>query len=264
MKKPFDTNFHQVMTAVCYDLMNQYAPTLIYTQSDEINMIFFPRTAEIKIDGEVETRFIEPIFNGNVQEIVSCFSAYASVRLNYWLDETFCKEYQKDQLRENTITEDKKSGVEARKYDEKTYEKILDMTHFFAGRVFQLPDADEVYNHILWRQTDCIRNSVAAYAKQFYDDKELDGNSTTQKILMIRRAHGEWADSHVAFRQGMFFKKARVEVEGTMRSRIMSFTIDLTLLSPAQKSNFLVSLQKHQLVSEDFNTLQSSSSKSSM
>lgn len=252
LNKPFDSNLYKTMVGVCYDLMSKFSPSLIYTQSDEITLIFFPRTLERKTDAGTEICYIEPIHKGRIQKIASVFAAYASVRLNYWLDHYFCAEYTKDGMRE----------ADSKVYSEGVYEKVLNMEHYFDARVFQLPNADEVYNNLLWRQLDCIRESVYGCARTFYNDKELENSSTIQKISMIRKAHGEWADMHVSYRQGTFFKKARVEVEGNMRSRTMSFTLDFTLLDEVQKNNLLKSLQHQHLTPEDFKILDYSSKSS--
>lgn len=57
----------------------------------------------------------------------------------------------------------------------------IDRIANFDSRVFQVPSHTEVYNYILWRQQDAIRNSISACAQALYSPKQLNGKN---QILM--------------------------------------------------------------------------------
>lgn len=70
--QPFDADFSDAMINVCVDLCKEFHPDLIYTQSDEITMVFFQ-------DRNTKGHIPEPIFSGKVQKITSIFASLTSV-----------------------------------------------------------------------------------------------------------------------------------------------------------------------------------------
>lgn len=46
---------------------------------------------------------------------------------------------------------------------------------FFDSRVFCIPERTEVYNYFLWRQRDCVRNSIMSLGQAHFSHKELHG-----------------------------------------------------------------------------------------
>lgn len=65
----------------------------------------------------------------------------------------------------------------------------------FDARVFTIPDVVEVANYFLWRQRDCVRNSVTMAAQAIFSHKQLHGVSTNQMQEMLWSQHGiNWND----------------------------------------------------------------------
>jgi tRNA(His) guanylyltransferase len=73
----------------------------------------------------------------------------------------------------------------------------------FDARVFTIADPVEVANYFLWRQRDCVRNSIAMAAQAQFSHRELHGVSTTQAKEKLRTERGiNWDDYPTEVRQG--------------------------------------------------------------
>lgn len=69
--------------------------------------------------------------------------------------------------------------------------KIFSGTHkraVFDSRAFVLPES-EISNYFIWRQRDCIRNSINTIAQNLFSQKELHGKNLDQvKQLLLDKA----------------------------------------------------------------------------
>jgi tRNA(His) 5'-end guanylyltransferase len=61
----------------------------------------------------------------------------------------------------------------------------------FDARAFVLP-IEEVCNYFIWRQKDCIRNSVSMLAQSVFSHKELQGKSRKEMMEMLIVANNPW------------------------------------------------------------------------
>ena len=73
---------------------------------------------------------------------------------------------------------------------------------FFDSRVFTLPYETEVENYFLWRQQDCIRNSIQSVAQSLYSHKELKGKNCNQLQEMIFQKNINWFDYEPKYKRG--------------------------------------------------------------
>ena len=65
----------------------------------------------------------------------------------------------------------------------------------FDGRVFTIPSAVEVANYFLWRQRDCLRNSVSMAAQAHFSHKHLHGLSGGEMQELLWSQKGvNWND----------------------------------------------------------------------
>ena len=62
----------------------------------------------------------------------------------------------------------------------------------FDSRITVLPNDKEVFCNILFRQNDCIRNSISQYARQFYSTKELKSKSREDQLKMMLDKGFDW------------------------------------------------------------------------
>lgn len=73
----------------------------------------------------------------------------------------------------------------------------------FDARVFTIPDPVEVANYFLWRQRDCVRNSITMAAQSKFSHKQLHGKSTGDMQEMLWSQHGiNWNDYPAGAKRG--------------------------------------------------------------
>jgi len=72
----------------------------------------------------------------------------------------------------------------------------------FDSRVFQIPEWTEVENYFIWRQQDCVRNSISSVAQSLYSHKELNGRNTTEMQEMIFQKGINWNDYDPRYKRG--------------------------------------------------------------
>jgi len=81
----------------------------------------------------------------------------------------------------------------------------------FDSRVFTVPDRTEVMNYFLWRQRDCIRNSIHMVARSLCSHKELQGLNTEQLQEKIYEKTGSsWADYEDRLKRGRVIKRLSI------------------------------------------------------
>lgn len=167
LEKPFSTMLLRCMTQTCIAIGEEFNPFVIYTQSDEITVVFLPN---------------HDMFSNTVQKYISNLSAYASVIFN-------------NQVQENIPSK-----------------KSLNPT--FDCRVFQLSSMQEVYENILWRQIDAMKNSVSLLASSYFSVKELANKNTSDRKKMLLEKNVDWYSYNIQiphFTRGAFFKKVYKE-----------------------------------------------------
>lgn len=77
----------------------------------------------------------------------------------------------------------------------------------FDSRVFTVPELVEVENAFLWRQKDCVRNSISMVAQSLYSPKELNGKDQNQMQEMIFQKGLNWNDLSAWKKRGRFAYK---------------------------------------------------------
>ena len=138
--KPFDENFYKIITNVCLDIFNQFAPKFIYAFSDEISIL---------LD--------EIPFSGRVEKINSVFASLASSSFTYYLLNDYSNEFNLDKLSNN--------------------ERNIVFPISFDSRIIPIDDAS-ISDYFKWRQDECWRNCINGYGiwalKKEYDKEEAN------------------------------------------------------------------------------------------
>jgi tRNA(His) 5'-end guanylyltransferase len=178
-ERPFDEAFMAVMDATAAALCKEMSgAALAYTQSDEISVL-------LTDFGSVHA---EPWFGGVVQKAVSLAAATATAEFNHlaW-----------------------RADSDGR----------LRVPHFratFDARVFTIPDPVEVANYFVWRQQDCVRNSVSMAAQAYFSHKRLHGlNGGQMQELLWQEKQVNWNDYPEGARRGRLCHRVAAEEEVT-------------------------------------------------
>jgi tRNA(His) guanylyltransferase len=108
---------------------------------------------------------VEPWFGNNIQKIVSVLASVATATFNA------------------------------------NYKHPNGKFALFDARAFNIP-ADDVCNYFLWRQQDCMRNSISVTARSHFSQKQLSGKSGPQMIQMMADKGFNYSDIELGYRQG--------------------------------------------------------------
>ena len=81
----------------------------------------------------------------------------------------------------------------------------------FDCRIFVVPSAIEVYNYMVWRQQDCIKNSISSATYYLIGEKLGRGttrnlihnlNGEQRKALLLKECNKDWNDFPAEFKYG--------------------------------------------------------------
>ena len=91
---------------------------------------------------------------------------------------------------------------------------------YFDARVFTIPDPTEVKNYFVWRQRDCVRNSIMSLAQAHFSHKQLHGKNTDELQEMLwSEKRINWADENSVFKNGALVTRTTHTRNGATRSQ---------------------------------------------
>ena len=187
--KPFDEIFSETMCETMLYLCRNIAHCILgYTQSDEITLVL----------ADYETDVSKPWLDNRLQKLCSISASMATAVFNRIFE-------AKVNSRLNRLTQYKSGYI-----SQKTGEIELAT---FDSRCFNLPDY-EVVNCLIWRQSDAIRNSVAAMAQSIFSRSELHKKGVTEMREMIREKTGvAWESIPIGYQRGFCAVRKVVPVQ---------------------------------------------------
>lgn len=183
LDKPFDVDLSEAMNQTAMALCDEFNCKFAYTQSDEISLVI----TEI---GNLEA---EPMFGNNLQKLCSLTASVATAKFN----EVWNLQYANGLIDE--IKEQNWGTLTKLKFPKQA---------FFDSRVFVVPNANEVMNHMVWRQQDATRNSVSMAAHALCGHNACMNKSGAEKQDMMMLEKGvNWNDYPVKFKRGVVIYK---------------------------------------------------------
>ncbi|KAJ4461288.1 putative tRNAHis guanylyltransferase [Paratrimastix pyriformis] len=203
-QKPFDLRITKAMAATCADLMKNFNPRFIFTQSDEITMVFPPTS--LGKTGEPE----KMMFDGRVEKLVSLTAGYCSARFNYHLAR-FANTAKSPVISAAPAAPAPATATAPLEQNSKEAAQIaraLSGTAFFDSRIFNVPNMLEAANAVLWRCHDCIKNSVAMLAQAHVPHKLLVGVPREGQLALLEERGVSWErDLPPYWKYGLLFKR---------------------------------------------------------
>ena len=167
--KPFDDYFKELMECTMEYLVKNISGCVCgYTQSDEITLLLTDKKSK-GMEGWFDYRF-----DKMCSISAGMASAFFNVNFKNYLD------------------------VVLKYVGEYPYP-------VFDCRIWQVPNDDEVCNVFLWRQRDCIRNSILQYAQSFFSHNEMMNKNVDALIDMIADKGGNWNDLSDSIKYGTFY-----------------------------------------------------------
>jgi tRNA(His) 5'-end guanylyltransferase len=135
---------------------------------------------------DFQTHETEPWMGGNLQKIVSLSAAIVSVAFN----------------RQLAADPPAKPPV-------------------FDSRVWTMSDPNEVANYFIWRQRDCVKNSITMAAQAYCSHKELDRLNSNERQELLFTKHGiNWNDYPAGQKRGrVVVKETYAGPEESIRTR---------------------------------------------
>lgn len=188
-KRPFDDILINCMDETAKYLCDSIqGAKFAYVQSDEISIYF---TDTDSFDQQLW-------FKGNIQKIVSVAASKAAAKFNHIM---FIEKMK-------SITQIH-NDIPSPGYNQRDFKNIVEDIKLaeFDARVYQLPNKDEMINAFIWRQQDCIRNSISAVAQYRFSHKELHKKSTKDMKEMLNSVNDPWENYGKQYRNGRFIMK---------------------------------------------------------
>jgi len=172
--KPNDERIHRVMVRTTQELVIRFKPSIAFTCSDEITLVF-------PVDDE-QKKVLNMPFGGRIVKICTIMSGVAS--------SCFYKH----------IIEETKEHPNLLRHVEKT------LPHFDA-RAFNVPENYELVNNIKWRHLfDYRRNSISGLAHRHYGSKAIHGLHSDQLIAKLLEKGIDWNLCENWYKWGAFVK----------------------------------------------------------
>ena len=160
--KPFDVVLQSALNETMKQLFHKVSTANFgYAQSDEISLLLI----------DYKNLDTSQYFGGTVQKIVSVVASEATTIFNHEIFKLG------DKVPEN---------------------KLFRAT--FDARVFSIPERD-VANYFIWRQKDCLRNSVLSKALAYFSPNQIKGKKNTETIEMLENLAKERNDLSIQWQQ---------------------------------------------------------------
>lgn len=93
----------------------------------------------------------------------------------------------------------------------------------FDARVFTIADPVEVANYLLWRQRDCVKNSVGQLARCVLGHRAIVNMNSTRRREALATAGHPWEKLEPHLRRGWLIRKITVTEDELVRSRWEAF-----------------------------------------
>lgn len=159
-KRPFDETFINLMNETAKYVCEKVSGCkLAYVQSDEINLVLYDDFEK------------DPFFGNRLCKLQSIIASIATSKFNQL---AFI-----ELLKDNNCHKDDVINMIA---NSSLYE--------FDCKVWNVPNVNDAFAGILYRQNDCIRNSKEAVAQNYFSHKTLHGKKTEEQIELVKEFFG--------------------------------------------------------------------------
>lgn len=186
-KRPFDYIMTESMQRTMKYLCEKISGCVLgYTQSDEITLLL--------IDYKTTTQ--QPYFGYVKRKVETISASMATMAFNNAFAEVLMEEIGKESIKATTQEELKQIGYRYEKYINKSGKAMFD------SRAFNIPEF-EVVNEFIWRQQDCVRNSIQSVGHANFSDKRMykKNMGQIQDMLMLEKGIN-WNDFPIHLKRG--------------------------------------------------------------
>lgn len=183
-KTPFDDDFIFMMNETAkYLCENISGCKFAYVQSDEISLIV----------SCFENKKSEPFFDYRINKILSLTASMATAKFNrLWTQSILdfpCSDSDKNII----------------------FNKLPLVT--FDCKAWEIDNYYDVVDWLIYRQNDCVRNSINQTAYSVFSHKELEGLKTQERLVKLLGKGIHWGDFDDGVKYGRFIYKVKIVTE---------------------------------------------------
>ena len=206
-KKPFDEDFIRMMNETTKYLCENIQGALCgYCQSDEIHIVIsdFVKPYKLHEDNAITQSDKEGVssafFQYRTSKILSIVASLATSKFNQLMMD-YRLSHLDSESAGNTIEQCRNAILNSPLYE-------------FDCKVWNLPNQNDVYAWLLYRQLDCIRNSKQQLAQTYLSHKTLSKKHTDEQIEMLKEQKGiDWHELRDGLKNGRIVYKAEFHYE---------------------------------------------------
>lgn len=194
-KKPFDDNFIEMMNETTkYLCKNIQGVVLGYVQSDEISLVL----------QDFKNINTTAWFDGNVQKIASISASMATAVFNSLIRNYLTKAREENKKMFNCGMITKEIYIaETIKY------QYFSGFAFFDSRCFTISKDFEVYNYLVWRNKDCIRNSILSLSQHTIGKHRTENKNCGELKEILKDKNKDWNLYDDCYKYGRIVLKKR-------------------------------------------------------
>lgn len=192
-QKPFDDEFIRMMNETAeYVCKNVQGCKFAYVQSDEISFVLT----------DFDTPTTDAFFSNRLSKMQSIIASLATARFNQLM---MCY-----QLNKHTYDED-----EIGLFGSNDCLRLIENSQLyqFDCKCWNVPNYNDVFAWLLYRQNDCLKNSKQQTAQTYLPHKELLGKNTDEQIALLKETKNiDWNDFSNDRKYGRFIWKEEVQL----------------------------------------------------
>ena len=198
MEKPYDTAMADAMLATAARLLDAFNPDFVYTQSDEITMVFGPDRA-IPYDGRLQ----------------KMASAYAGKATAFFKDEALMRFSGGVSELRQAVEGDSEHLADAVKAFLRLFDRTARSAPAFDGRAVSAT-REMAALFLVWREIDARRNAALGAGRAAFEQGQLAGKKPGDiKDMLLDLGVDFYGQYPNHFRRGTFMRKRKVEMRLT-------------------------------------------------
>lgn len=201
--KPFDRDFGRMMDETTKYLCENIQGALLgYCQSDEIHIV----VADHVRQDEGTNTSTSSFFGYRMCKVLSIAAALATSKFNQLM-----MDYRVANVESN-------SGCAGDTIDDCRQAIMNSPLYEFDCKAWNIPNTNDTFAWILYRQIDCIRNSKQQLAQTYLPHKQLVGKHTDEQIAMLKNEKNiDWyKDVAQGFKFGRFCHRVTVDMHSEL------------------------------------------------
>ena len=252
LERPFDKDLMEDMDRTAmYLCKNIMGAKLAYVQSDEISVLVT----------DFDTIDTQAWFDYNVQKMCSVSASMATREFNerrvYRYFNGPKDNIVPDKMQLKNIGEHYVPGtnLEDVRDDIASFCNYMPINGFrlaeFDSRVWQMPNRAEVFNYFMWRQQDCIKNSIQSVAQTLYSQKEMHGKHTDKLVsMMLEEKSVDWHSYEDKCKYGRLIMKETYQLGDAQNNAVRTRWVSVPCYPDRILLDQLIPIRPDEILSE--------------